>query len=845
MSGDAATKALGTEVDTVWVEIDYSILQHFSKHLYSSPNKAVEELVTNGYDALAERVDVYLPGSHARDCLLVWDDGGSMDVQGLKHLWWIARSPKDPDGRSERVAVSEDGRTSRRMIGKFGIGKLASYAVGNRLTHLCRRGVRYLLVSVDYGQAPPLTDDPNRERGFHTPVLELDEKTAQTYVRSLLREVPADLDTLLARQHWTLAIVDDLKDDVRLTQGRLRWVLGNGMPLRPDFEVWVNAERVQPTIAKDPVVDWNLSTSEVAGGLVAQWKAAVRHEEATGVPAFGTGLQHGEAVDGGGPDSDPGLQAAKEAWADVPGLGRVRARLRLFNNSLKEGRAADHGRSEGFFVYVRGRLLNPDDAKLLLPDPSFGAFNRMQVIIWADGLDAELLADRERLQRASPITNALAIVQQALYLVGRARLERHDDEDASQAPSLTVLPAESRDFFRQPLVALALRQQADGQPALDPARATLGSEAGAESDALMRIDAARNQLVLNTAHPLYTAVRSKVGNDRRGRDSIRLVELVALSDVLLEGHLLDVGVDEKLVDRVMAWRAAQIRSLAVRYEAQPDQVVSEAYDASYPGGARFEHAIAQLFRLMGFVAERDGEKGKKDVLVVAPVGEEEYRFTVETKGNKGGKSGKEKTANDTAEISGASNHAKQVGARFALVVAREFAGFDRPGEEPAVLGECRTQNPPVSIATVETLHALYDALAANHYPLPILVPVLEEIQSPAEKLAAVRALQRPVEQFDVRDLLDRTWALQQGTASGELVAARQLQQSRPDWKTMSKTFERVLFGMDALSGGLFVYRDEEKAVTLLQSPEVVAEAIAEAFAARDHRMADVAGDHQD
>ena len=51
--------------------------------------------------------------------VVVWDDGDSMDVEALKKLWWIARSPKD-DG-TDRVRTV-DGRT-RSLIGKFGIGK--------------------------------------------------------------------------------------------------------------------------------------------------------------------------------------------------------------------------------------------------------------------------------------------------------------------------------------------------------------------------------------------------------------------------------------------------------------------------------------------------------------------------------------------------------------------------------------------------------------------------------------------------------------------------------------------------------------------------------------------------
>lgn len=819
--------AVGTQVDEVFVEIDYAILQHFSKHLYASPNKAVEELVTNGYDALARRVDVFLPGTWAEDCLLVWDDGMSMNATELKHLWWIARSPKQNLGE-ERLATSVDGKTTRRMVGKFGIGKLASYAVGQRLAHLCRRGDEYLLVSVDYQDAPPLTDDPDRDRGFKTPIRSLDEETAQTYVRSLFRTEPTDLDVLLARPTWTVAVVDALREDTVLTEGRLRWVLGNGMPLRPDFQVRVNGTAVKPSALRTALCDWNMSTPEVKTALTAAWSDGAKTGHVSGDLAFGTG--GGTSVVGGGDDdSDTGLTTARDAWADLPGLGKVRARLRLFETSLREGRASEHGRSEGFFIYVKGRLLNPDDAKLLLPDPSFGTFNRMQATIWADGLDADLLADRERLHRTSGTAGPLALLQQTLYLAGRARLDKHDDEKDEQSAPITVLPAESREFFRQPLTALALRRQAEGDPMLNLRELTLGAEPSTDVAPLMRIEPGSNSLVLNTSHPLYLAVRRRVGDSRKGREALRLVELMALSDLLLEGHMLDLGVDEGIVDKVVTWRAGQLRSLAVRYDKRPDQIVAEAYDSSYAGKARFEQALAQLFQLMGFVTDRDGAPGRKDVLVVAPLGEAEFKFTVEAKGSKSG------VENDSAEISAASAHGAAVDARVALVVAREFKGFAKPGtDEAAVLKECRTQTPPVSIVTVETLHQLYKALHANHYPLTSLVEVLEQIQAPADKLATVQALQRPVDKFDVRNLLDRCWELQQGSNSGLPVSVLTLRTARSDWKSMAKIdFDRIVFAIDALSGGLFAYHSDTYAVTLQQSPAIVADAIEAALAPVD------------
>src|SRR6185437_10470066 len=84
----------GQKVDELLVEIDYAIIEHFSEHLYSSPNKAIEELVTNGFDAFASTVHVYVPGPFVSDRVVVWDDGASMGLNDIHHLWWIAQSPK-------------------------------------------------------------------------------------------------------------------------------------------------------------------------------------------------------------------------------------------------------------------------------------------------------------------------------------------------------------------------------------------------------------------------------------------------------------------------------------------------------------------------------------------------------------------------------------------------------------------------------------------------------------------------------------------------------------------------------------------------------------------------------
>ena len=52
--------AIGKEIASIDVRISYRIIQLFSEGLYSSPNKAVEELVSNSFDAGAINLHVIL-----------------------------------------------------------------------------------------------------------------------------------------------------------------------------------------------------------------------------------------------------------------------------------------------------------------------------------------------------------------------------------------------------------------------------------------------------------------------------------------------------------------------------------------------------------------------------------------------------------------------------------------------------------------------------------------------------------------------------------------------------------------------------------------------------------------
>ncbi len=66
----------------------------------------------------------------------------AMDAQGLKDHWLIGISNK------RRLANLPK---NRQQIGKFGIGKLATYVLADRLTHITRRNGKFYSTSMDFG----------------------------------------------------------------------------------------------------------------------------------------------------------------------------------------------------------------------------------------------------------------------------------------------------------------------------------------------------------------------------------------------------------------------------------------------------------------------------------------------------------------------------------------------------------------------------------------------------------------------------------------------------------------------------------------------------------------------
>lgn len=847
---------IGLPVREIDINVDHAIVKHFSEHLYSSPNKAIEELVSNGFDALATRCYVYIPGAHVQSRVVVWDNGISMDADQIEAMWQIARSPKEALGRDRVVELN--GR-KRAVIGKFGIGKLASYAVGERISHLCRTtdGL-YLAVSVDYRTFTPsetevsqteddstaddytdadaaeshqsVTDDgagvgvdadgvddsdtesPDESMVPRTSVRKLTRAEAEDAVREILPTGDA-VDFMLNEEHWTLAVIDELRPDKPLYPGRLSWVLGNGMPLRPDFKVWVDDHPVLPKLASDASTTWTLHESTVVDALRSAWNDAVKEGQVSGDLDFSP------------PALDPDGYEAKEPNASepavlFPNIGRVTATVRLFEDSLA---AKKDERSHGFFLMVRGRLVNPDDDKVFLHDPSFTTFYRSQFVIQANGVDAELLADRESLRRDTKMARELQVLQTALYRAARVSITKGDEVKSNTAKPESRLPVRSRELFRDPMAALFSRSE-DKPTSIDLDEPKIDRKTLGESEPLSRLEGTTGRLQVNSSHPFYRVIEDQAGGGKKGAAVMRAVDLFAVAERLTEGFLYGRGLPEDQVRDILEWRDKLFRSLALGYGRNADDAILELRASSVGGKARFENAIAEVFKLMGFTATRDGASGEKDIVAVAPIGPGHRIFIIEAKGSQG------PVDNVPAAVASAASHRDKVdGATHAIIVAREFAGFEKK-DEPAILEECRAVK-GVSLVTVETIVSLYESLMKYAYPLDTIMDALFELESPAQKLARVADLEKPLQEFNFGDVLDAIWSGQSGAAIKDLVPTRGLWQSRDEWRN-GMTFPEFTSKLTALShfaGRLMVLDTAEQTVHIIQDPGHVVEHVKRAL----------------
>ncbi len=672
-----AFASIGKQTDTINVLLSYRIVELFSEGLYSSPNKAIEELVANSFDAGALHVHVLLPPDlHAQDAsIAVIDDGEGMDAERLKEHWLIGVSNKRSLSRLPR---------GRNPIGKFGIGKLATYVLANRLTHITRRDKKYYSTSMDFELMDKRLDrsvEPKKPIGIA--LRELSESEAKAALKAwtdtaMFQAANMKLFGRGSRQNWTVAIMSSLKDKVHEIQpGMLDWILRTALPLRDDFEIWLSGKQLQ--------------SSKTGKGRIRQW-------------VLGKNLKD---LPKPGPDSltvtedkDRDSKDPKRFGLTHPDLGRITGYAEAYKDLLTGSKSEHIGRSHGFFVYVRDRLINVADGHFgISPDElRHGTFGRFRLVIHMDGLDEELRSNRESL-REGPLLLTARNVLRSIFNFARKTIESHDEAETPGARLARRWASSPTSVSRRPVFELA-RAVLDGKvrsryiavphPTDAESRAEIlarfeqrldspeqfvtdlrvGFE-GSTEDGLALYDIDTGILRINGLHPFVGAFSDEFAAPVAGQP----LELFAMAEVLLEAHLYEAGLRADQIDDVLHARDLLLRSLAKESGRRSALAVANALVDARNDENQLEIELIDAFRSLGFEATRVGGRGKPDGVANAHLSADDQgqprRYAVSLEAKSKRKDGATVSAK-TVGISTIARQRNEFNCDHALVVAPAF-----------------------------------------------------------------------------------------------------------------------------------------------------------------------------
>lgn len=584
------------------VRISFEIIRLFSEGLYQSPHKAIEELVSNSYDAGASKVWVVTPrtGGDAPndpDSLWVIDNGAGMDAAGFSQLWLVAESEK----AGSRV------QHGRSPIGQFGIGKLAAYVLAWRLTHISKRDGTFYYTTMDFHQVINRRQNDPDSKPVKVGLVQIDEARSRELLAEIEMRDPDAWEYLFGEDSppsWTAAALSDFKELFdKFRPGVLSWVLRTGLPLFAEFSIYLNGERLEPSKESAKLL------LEIPIGSDGDDQA-----KKLGFKVTPTGVQI------------PGIQ------------GEVKGIARLYETPLTKGKSLQYGRSHGFFIRVRGRVINLEDELFGVEALNHATWSRFAMEVEADGLREFLLSSREGVRETEPVL-AFKDYLKAVFNACRAYFDKETKRDLVGLDIEMLLENASSSVLADPLVeavrqALAARRQPShyisapvdisdeetGQWLKEFEQAIAGGpfekltfKSMGPYDRLAEYDAATRELKINAEHPFIAKILAHSKNQTPAT-------LFATSEIITDGLIREAGIDPAISLELFVLRDRALRQIAGDFGPDPADVLRHLQVADQDKDA-LEKAVGEAFITMGFSYDRrGGNRGGADGVLDARLG---------------------------------------------------------------------------------------------------------------------------------------------------------------------------------------------------------------------------------
>lgn len=740
------------------VTLSPELIGLLSEQLYRSPAKAIEELVVNAYDAEADEVRIFVGQSPETNAfIVVYDDGVGMTYEGLADLWKVGR-PKD---RDEGVYA----RKERKQIGKFGIGKLSTYAIANRVTYFTKADGKWLGVSIDY------RDFVSNESATTTPVT-LDVQEVEVFeglwkggiFSEAAKSVGIVKELLDQKKSCTFVILEDLKpkaNDLKL--GRLRWILRTAMPLGAKFRLFLNSEEVESSKEQyEVIVEFSI------GDLPSKRLNSLKKK---------TGER---------------WSAKEGALVSHSFPSGISGQVRVTKESLV-GKSSDLLRSEGFFVYVRQRLVNEEDARFGLHELSHATLNRFRADVYADDLDAVVKANRESMEDDQLYRDAQFVLNE---IFNEAR-QRYEDCQADQDKQALGTHEDKRNWVPERLVeyptADALAKYSVSHEGTEADESWMYLDVDLDTDVdeitkdlysrvereqaytyqysaltsagrLVEFDPSTSTFVINQDHELVLAYSS----DPVAR---MLLQDVATAEALLEVYLREAGLSAHAVAEILQKRDNLFRGLANSQLFSLEGLATSIRDSGNRS-VELEIAVVAGARALGFVATHVGGSGEPDGVARFtdfPGGEQKIILEAKSSNTKvsaqhidfasiqthmdrhnalgcllvapgyqGGRSGNVVTSANNLRISCwtvtqfadviESAEARQISARQILdIVLKAFSPYEVSEAIEKLLAAPTWETRSLYLAVVETLRSIHDILAKTPRSVQLIAGEIAKI----------------------------------------------------------------------------------------------------------------------
>ena len=697
------SKTLGAVRSAGKKELEFSIsigprfLELFSENLYSSPNKAFEELVANSWDAEASAVYISIPDNLHEQETTIWvlDNGISMDADGLQTLWKITSDHK-------RTLVE----SKRPQIGKFGIGKLATYILASEITFVCKADDgRIRTVSVNYRDIEQLDvwnpdELPLTVRTISNSEFEeiLSMADGGEKILSLITcGIPhiesehfanefhhPDPPPVVPSDTWTLVLLTSLRETgKRIQRGRVRRMLRSALPLTSDVSITLNDEVLEPT--------------KIEAEAAATW-------------ILGRNLDIDEVeldTDDTTPEKDSvkikGVDDTSFPYLTIEGVdGQLSGQITLYESRISGGKSESLGASNGFFINILGRVINLDHTDFGLENLSHSAWAQFRATIRADGLDKELGVERKGLRDSRQVR---IFKQFLMSTFNKARTALAETRMAEWPKAGDILNGSWESVPMRPLAQVVSERLTSGRgwPSSIDANemkdverirhqwnktieenpgdliSAVKPEALGEKMPFSLYRLPTRELLVNENHPYFVGRSGTI-------EEKKVMQDFALADFLTELYLIGNDVDSVALDEGRAFRDEFLRLLAQLERSTGPEIAQMLMEAtSSPKG--LEVIVGEALDYIGFNITPLASNGEPDGIARAPLTPRadlckgSYSITYDAKSTKQPNG---RVSNSHVRAGTLARHRKNHEATFTLVVAPDF-------ESGALQEECEAE----------------------------------------------------------------------------------------------------------------------------------------------------------